>query len=112
MSSVLPFKSSLFELFLNKNITIQPFTISIMSVDGKVPVTDEIRMTVVGSPAYFARRSLPRHPRELVEHECLNWHQSASTPAYRWEFTEPGTTRGREFTVVVPARGVSPRPCQ
>jgi DNA-binding transcriptional LysR family regulator len=69
-----------------------------------VPVTDEIRMTVVGSPAYFARRSIPRHPRDLVEHECLNWHQSASTPAYRWEFTEPGTKRGREFTVVVPAR--------
>lgn len=42
-SSVLPFKSSLFELFLNKNITIQPFTISIMSVDGKMPVTDEMR---------------------------------------------------------------------
>ena len=72
-----------------------------------VPVTDEIRMTVVGSPAYFARRSFPRHPRELVEHECLNWHQSASTPAYRWEFTEPGTTHGREFAVVVPERVLS-----
>ena len=42
-SSVLPFKSSLFELFLNKNITIQPFTISIMSVNGKTPVTTEMR---------------------------------------------------------------------
>lgn len=42
-SSILPFKSSLFELFLNKNITIQPFTISIISVNGKTPVTTEMR---------------------------------------------------------------------
>jgi 1-acyl-sn-glycerol-3-phosphate acyltransferase len=42
-SSVLPFKSSLFELFLNKNITVQPFTISIMSIEGKVPVTPNMR---------------------------------------------------------------------
>lgn len=41
--SVLPFKSSLFQLFLNKDITIQPFTVSIMSVEGKVPVTAEMR---------------------------------------------------------------------
>src|SRR5689334_9911952 len=28
-----------------------------------VPVTGDIRMTVVGAPAYFARRPKPRHPR-------------------------------------------------
>ncbi len=40
---ILPFKSSFFEIFLNKNIKIQPFTISIISVDGKTPETDDIR---------------------------------------------------------------------
>src|SRR5215210_2096928 len=45
-----------------------------------VPVTGDIRMTVVGSPAYFARRPKPRHPRDLVDHECLQWHPVASAP--------------------------------
>lgn len=41
--TILPFKSSLFEMFLNKNITIQPFTISIMKIEGKTPVTPAMR---------------------------------------------------------------------
>lgn len=61
-----------------------------------VPATGDIRMTVVGSPAYFARRPKPEHPRDLVEHECLNWHPTPEAPAYRWEFTEPGAEREPE----------------
>jgi 1-acyl-sn-glycerol-3-phosphate acyltransferase len=34
-TNILPFKTSFFEIFLNKNIKIQPFTISILEVDGK-----------------------------------------------------------------------------
>jgi DNA-binding transcriptional LysR family regulator len=68
-----------------------------------VPVTGDIRMTVVGAPEYFARHPKPKHPRDLVEHECLNWHPAAGTPAYRWEFTE----RGREIVVAVRARVLS-----
>jgi len=72
-----------------------------------VPVTGDIRMTVVGAPSYFARHAKPRHPRDLVEHECLNWHPAAGSPAYRWEFTEPGPKGGREIVVAVPARVLS-----
>jgi DNA-binding transcriptional LysR family regulator len=68
-----------------------------------VPVTGDIRMTVVGAPSYFARHRKPRHPRELVEHDCLNWHPGAGSPAYRWEFTEAG----REIVVAVRARVLS-----
>lgn len=68
-----------------------------------VPVTGDLRLAVVGAPAYFARRGVPKHPRELVEHECLNWHPTPDTPAYRWEFTE----NGRHFAVAVPARVLS-----
>ena len=68
-----------------------------------VPVTGDIRMTVVGSPAYLARRGTPRHPRDLVEHECLNWHPVPEAPAYRWEFTEAG----REVVVAAPGRVLS-----
>jgi len=76
-----------------------------------VPVTGDIRMTVVGAPAYFAHNPKPTHPRDLVEHACLNWHPAAGVPAYRWEFTEPepaGSAQGgREIVVAVPARVLS-----
>jgi DNA-binding transcriptional LysR family regulator len=68
-----------------------------------VPVTGDIRMTVVGAPSYFARRPKPKHPRDLVEHECLNWHPAPEALPYRWEFTEGG----RELAIAAPGRVLS-----
>jgi DNA-binding transcriptional LysR family regulator len=65
-----------------------------------VPVSGDLRLVVVGAPTYFARRPKPKHPRDLVEHDCINWHPTAVSPPYRWEFTE----NGREFSVDVRAR--------
>jgi DNA-binding transcriptional LysR family regulator len=68
-----------------------------------VPVTGDLRLAIVGSPAYFAKRGIPAHPRDLTSHECLNWHPTVDAPPYRWEFTE----NGRDFSVSVPARVLS-----
>jgi DNA-binding transcriptional LysR family regulator len=68
-----------------------------------VPVTGDLRLAVVGAPSYFERRGVPSHPRELAEHDCLNWHPTAGSAPYRWEFTEDG----RDFTQAVPARVLS-----
>ena len=68
-----------------------------------VPLTGDLRLAVVGAPSYFARRGAPAHPRDLVEHDCLNWHPTPDAPPYRWEFTE----NGRNFSVAVPARVLS-----
>jgi DNA-binding transcriptional LysR family regulator len=68
-----------------------------------VPVTGDLRLVVVGAPSYFARRGAPTHPRELTEHDCLNWHPTSDAPPYRWEFTE----NGRDFSVAVRARVLS-----
>lgn len=57
-----------------------------------VPVSREMRMVVVGSPAYFASRKKPRHPRELPEHDCINYRRRKLGVVYRWEFTEHGRT--------------------
>ena len=65
-----------------------------------VPVSGDLRLVVVGAPSYFARHRKPKHPRELVEHECINWHPAAKAQPYRWEFTE----KGRDFSVDVRAR--------
>jgi DNA-binding transcriptional LysR family regulator len=71
-----------------------------------VPVSGDLRLIVVGAPAYFARRPKPKHPRDLAQHECLNWHAGAGAPPYRWEFTE----NGKDFSVAVPARVLSTDP--
>jgi DNA-binding transcriptional LysR family regulator len=65
-----------------------------------VPVSGDLRLIVVGAPSYFARRRPPKHPRDLVEHDCINWHPTADAPPYRWEFTE----NERDFSVDVRAR--------
>ncbi len=71
-----------------------------------VAVTGDIRLVVVGAPSYFALRPPPRHPRELAEHDCINWHASARAAPYRWEFTEDG----RDFSVAVRARVLTTDP--
>src|SRR5687767_7552851 len=32
-----------------------------------VPISGDLRLVVVGAPAYFSRRRAPKHPRDLVE---------------------------------------------
>jgi DNA-binding transcriptional LysR family regulator len=45
---------------------------------------------VVGSPAYFATRGKPKHPRDLAQHDCINYRRIALREIYRWEFTVAG----------------------
>jgi DNA-binding transcriptional LysR family regulator len=71
-----------------------------------VPVSGDIRLLVVGAPTYFARHAKPRHPRDLSQHECINWHAAADARPYRWEFTE----RGRDFSIDVKARVLTTDP--
>jgi DNA-binding transcriptional LysR family regulator len=77
-----------------------------------VPVSGDIRLVVVAAPAYFQRCPAPKHPRDLVEHECLAWHPTPEAPAYRWEFTEPAPNggTGREFSVAVQPRVLTTDP--
>ena len=75
-----------------------------------VPVSGDIRLVVVAAPSYFERHPVPKHPRELVEHECLAWHPTPDAPPYRWEFTEKGPKGGRAFSVAVPGRVITTDP--
>jgi DNA-binding transcriptional LysR family regulator len=65
-----------------------------------VRVSPDLRVAVVASPAYFARRGRPKHPRELHDHECINYRRRSSGAIYAWEFTE----QGRDFQVSVNGR--------
>jgi DNA-binding transcriptional LysR family regulator len=48
-------------------------------------VSEDLRAAVVGSPKYFASHPAPEHPRELLNHACINFRQG-SRGLYRWEF--------------------------
>src|SRR6201994_3695218 len=49
-----------------------------------VRVTPEMRLAVVGSPAYFESNPIPKHPQDLKDHACIGFR--FSNGLYRWEF--------------------------
>jgi DNA-binding transcriptional LysR family regulator len=63
-----------------------------------VRVSPDLRMAVVGSPAYFAGRKRPKTPQDLTSHNCLNLRlPTHGGSLYAWEFEK----NGRELNVRV-----------
>src|SRR6516165_2620726 len=62
-----------------------------------VRIGPDIRFAVVGSKSYFAKRSLPKTPQDLISHACINLRLPTYGGLYVWEF-EKG---GRELKVRV-----------
>lgn len=44
------------------------------------------RVCAFASPAYLAKRGVPQHPDELVDHDCVNYRFQSSGQALRWPF--------------------------
>ena len=55
-----------------------------------VPIGPEMRMAVVGSPGYFAKRTRPKTPQQLADHICINLRFTTSGGLYAWEFEKAG----------------------
>jgi len=51
-----------------------------------IPLGAPIKVAVVGSPDYFSRYSVPRHPSDLVNQNCMRFRFSGSGAVYKWEF--------------------------
>jgi len=62
-----------------------------------VRIAPDMRMAVVGSPAYFKNRSEPKKPQDLIGHNCINLRLPTHGGLYAWEL-EKG---GRELKVRV-----------
>ena len=58
-----------------------------------VPIAADMRMAVVGAPAYFAQRKAPRVPQDLTTHSCINLRLPTHGGLYAWEF-EKSWARG------------------
>jgi len=55
-----------------------------------VRISPDIRMAVVGVPAYFRSNRAPAVPQDLTAHNCINLRFPTSTGLYAWEFERDG----------------------
>lgn len=56
-----------------------------------VPIGGQQRCACVASPGYLAAHGVPRHPNDLLRHDCIRF-RFPSGRLYKWEF-EQGTTK-------------------
>lgn len=61
-----------------------------------VRISDALKMVVVGSPAYFARRGRPDEPRALAAHNCIRLRLPSGV-VFPWRFA----AKGKPFEVAV-----------
>ncbi|AWB22278.1 LysR family transcriptional regulator [Methylobacterium currus] len=50
------------------------------------------RVCAFAAPAYLERRGVPRHPDDLVHHDCVNFRFQSTGQALRWPFRVGGRT--------------------
>lgn len=55
-----------------------------------VRIGPDMRMAVIGSPSYFAKRSPPKKPQDLTHHNCINLRLPTHGALYVWEFEKAG----------------------
>lgn len=53
-----------------------------------VKIGPDLRMAVVGAPAYFAGKDIPRTPQDLAAHRCINLRMLSSGGLYAWELEQ------------------------
>lgn len=50
----------------------------------------DVRFVVIGAPGYFADRTVPHHPQDLIQHQCINYRFQTSGGLWAWEFEKDG----------------------
>ncbi|MBX9446654.1 LysR family transcriptional regulator [Dickeya chrysanthemi] len=55
-----------------------------------VRIGPDMRMAVVGSPAYFAHHPRPDTPQSLQQHRCINMRLPTLGGLFAWEFSRDG----------------------
>jgi DNA-binding transcriptional LysR family regulator len=55
-----------------------------------VRIGPDMRMAVVGAPAYFKTRGEPKKPQDLIGHNCINLRLPTHGSLYAWEFAKGG----------------------
>jgi DNA-binding transcriptional LysR family regulator len=55
-----------------------------------VRIGPDMRIAVVGAPSYFAARSEPKRPQDLIGYDCINLRLPTHGGLYAWEFEKDG----------------------
>jgi DNA-binding transcriptional LysR family regulator len=55
-----------------------------------VRIGPDWRLVAVASPGYFAKRTRPAHPQDLIGHNCINMRHESGGGLYAWEFEKDG----------------------
>ncbi|OYR32415.1 LysR family transcriptional regulator [Brucella lupini] len=55
-----------------------------------VPIGPEMRMAVVGSPAYFEQRPVPQTPHDMTAHNCITIRLPTYGGLFPWRFVKDG----------------------
>lgn len=55
-----------------------------------IRIGPDLRMAVVGAPAYFAAHGRPKRPQDLTSHACINLRLPTYGNIYAWEFENDG----------------------
>lgn len=55
-----------------------------------VRIGPDLRVVVVGSPAYFARKPRPQRPHDLATHDCINLRLPTHGGLLVWDFERDG----------------------
>ncbi|HMM77980.1 MAG TPA: LysR family transcriptional regulator [Gammaproteobacteria bacterium] len=55
-----------------------------------VRIGPQLRMAAAASPAYFASRPIPKKPRDLLSHNCINQRMQTGGGLYVWDFQKRG----------------------
>ncbi|MGR4871784.1 LysR family transcriptional regulator [Variovorax sp. LARHSF232] len=62
-----------------------------------VPIGPKLRMAAVATPEYFAKHAVPKTPKDLTKHSCINLRFPTHGGLYVWEFGR----RGKQLNVRV-----------
>ncbi|WP_193099856.1 LysR family transcriptional regulator [Burkholderia sp. Z1] len=57
-----------------------------------VRISPDLKMAIVGAPAYFAERARPASPQDLVAHDCINLRLPTHGALYAWELARGDDT--------------------
>ena len=55
-----------------------------------VRIGPDLRIVVVGAPAYFSKRPAPQTPQDLAAHDCINRRLPTHGGLLAWEFEQKG----------------------
>ncbi|PDS63046.1 LysR family transcriptional regulator [Rhizobium anhuiense] len=62
-----------------------------------VRIGPDVRFAVVAAESYFSAHEIPKHPKDLTQHKCVNLRFPTHGGLYAWEFED----NGREIKIRV-----------